>query len=146
METGTWRVYLPFMIIKLPVRFKGSRGEKILWSLFDTGSAYSCIREDLAVGLGLLDELPVPMLFETASENNFIRATHRVSVNFELNDLILTDEFMVLSQLSEEAIIGVTTMQKWKLKLDFERDCVITNPKVAKLILKDLKRLQVVNI
>lgn len=124
----------------------GSRGEKILWTLFDTGSAYSCIREDLAIELGLLDELPMPMLFETASENNYIRATHGMQINFELNDLILTDEFMVLSQLSEEAIIGVTTMQKWKLKLDFERDSVITNPKVAKLILKDLKELQLVNI
>ncbi|HEX2629912.1 MAG TPA: retropepsin-like aspartic protease [Chitinophagaceae bacterium] len=133
------------MIIKLPVRFKGSKGEKILWALFDTGSLYSCIREDIAIELGKLDELPIPMLFETASENTFIKATHGMRINFELNDLILTDEFMVLSQLSEEAIIGVTTMQKWKLKLDFDRDAVITNPKVAKLILKDLKKLQLIN-
>ena len=119
------------MIIKLPVRFQGSREEKILWALFDSGSLYSCIREDLAKELGLLDELPDPMMFETASENNYIKATHDIHVSFELSDLILTDEFMVLSQLSEEVIIGATTMQKWKLKLDFERDCIITNPKVA---------------
>jgi hypothetical protein len=139
-------MYLQFMIIKLPVRFKGSKGEKVLWTLFDTGSLYSCIREDLAKDLALLDELPEPMMFETASESNFIRATHAIRINFELNDSYLTDEFMVLPQLSEEAIIGATTMQKWKIKLDFEYDSVIIDPKVAKLILKDLKKLQVVTI
>lgn len=113
-------------------------------TLFDTGSAYSCIREDLASELGLLDELPEPMMFETASENNYITATHAMRISFELNDLLLTDEFMVLSQLSEEAIMGVTTMQKWKIKLDFDHDTIFVDPKVAKFILKDvkLKKLQ----
>jgi hypothetical protein len=46
---------------------------------------------------------------------------------------------MVVPGLSEEAIIGVTTMQKWRIKLDFEHDTVIVDPKVAKLILKDIK-------
>jgi len=30
-------------------------------------------------------------------------------------------------------IIGVATLQKWRLKLDFERDEIIIDPRVTKL-------------
>jgi hypothetical protein len=52
---------------------------------------------------------------------------------------MLSDEFMVVKNLSEDAIIGVTTLQKWRIKLDFDTDSVEVDPKVAKAILKDLK-------
>lgn len=45
---------------------------------------------------------------------------------------------MVVPDLSEDAIIGVNTMQKWRIKLDFEHDSVIIDPTVSKLILKEL--------
>jgi hypothetical protein len=35
--------------------------------------------------------------------------------------------------LSEEIIIGAATMQKWRIKLDFEHDTVWVDPKVAKM-------------
>jgi hypothetical protein len=127
------------MIIKLPIPFKGSKGEEKLYALFDTGSTYSCIREDLAEKIGKMDELPEPMYFSTASENQYLKVDSGMRLNFELNDVILSDEFMVVPRLSEEAIIGATTMQKWRLKLDFEHDTVIVDPKVAKFILKDIK-------
>ena len=38
-------------------------------------------------------------------------------------------------ELSEEAIIGVATLQKWRIKLHFEHDKVIVDPKAAKLSL-----------
>jgi hypothetical protein len=40
---------------------------------------------------------------------------------------------MVVPGLSEQAIIGATTMQKWKIKLDFEHDQVTVDPRAAKL-------------
>jgi hypothetical protein len=43
---------------------------------------------------------------------------------------------MVIPSLSEEVIIGVNTLQKWRIKLDFEHDAVIVDPKVGKAILK----------
>ena len=48
----------------------------------------------------------------------------------------LYDELYVVPGLSEDAILGVSTFQKWKIKLDFEHDIVIVDPKVAKAILK----------
>lgn len=124
------------MIIKLPLSFRGSKGEQKLYALFDTGSTYSCIREDLAEKIGLLDKLPESRYFGTASENQYLKVESGMRLDFEINDLVLSDEFMVVPQLSEEVIIGATTMQKWRIKLDFEHEAVIIDPKVAKFILK----------
>lgn len=74
-------------VIKLPLRFEGSKKDKTLCTLFDSGANLSCI----------------------------------------------SDEFLVIPGLSEEAIIGAATMQKWRIKLDFENVRVIVDPKVAKL-------------
>ena len=45
---------------------------------------------------------------------------------------------MVIPGLSEDGIIGADTLQKWRIKLDFEHDAVIVDPKVAEAILKSM--------
>lgn len=127
------------MTIKVPISFRGSKEEIKLFALFDTGSTYSCIREDLAQKIGNAEKLPEPMYFSTASENQYLKIDYGMRLNFEIDDITLSDEFMIAPTLSEEVIIGVTTMQKWRIKLDFEHDTIIVDPKVAKLILKNLK-------
>jgi len=42
-------------------------------------------------------------------------------------------EFLVVPNLSEDAIIGVATMQKWRMKLDFEHDRVVVDPRLARM-------------
>jgi hypothetical protein len=42
----------------------------------------------------------------------------------------------VIPSLFEEVIIGVNTLQKWRIKLDFDNDTLIVDPKVAKATLK----------
>ena len=126
-------------IIKLPIRYEGSQGEKILYTLFDSGATSSCISADYVRGLSKLDRLRHTKLVSTASEGHFIEIKHRVTLDFYIDDIMLSDEFMVVPGLSEEAILGVTTFQKWRIKLDFEHDTVHVDPKVAKLMLKDLK-------
>ncbi|HUR67238.1 MAG TPA: retropepsin-like aspartic protease [Chitinophagaceae bacterium] len=128
------------MTIKLPLYFKGSKGEKTFYALFDTGSTFSCIREDLADSIGHLDKLPETRYFGTASENQYLKVEYGMRLDFDVNEINLSDEFMVVPQLSEEAIIGVTTMQKWRIKLDFEHDTVIVDPKVAVFILKPIRK------
>lgn len=39
----------------------------------------------------------------------------------------------MVPNLSEEAIIGAATLQKWRIKLNFEDDIVEVDPEVAKL-------------
>ncbi|MBK7807123.1 MAG: hypothetical protein IPJ51_12580 [Saprospiraceae bacterium] len=54
-------------------------------------------------------------------------------MDFYMDDILLSDEFLVIPGLSEEVIIGAATMQKWRIKLDFEHDKAIVDPKVAKM-------------
>jgi hypothetical protein len=50
-----------------------------------------------------------------------------------MDDVLLSDEFLVILGLSEEAIIRAATIQKWRIKLDFEHDNTIVDAKVAKM-------------
>jgi len=126
------------MVLKKTVHFEGSKGTADLRCLFDSGATYSRMRPDCASKLEEARPLPRALNVETASEGAFIRVESRVGLDFYLDNLRLTDEFMVVPSLSEEAIIGATTMQKWKIKLDFEREEVITDPRAARFILKRL--------
>ena len=47
--------------------------------------------------------------------------------------MLLSGEFLVIPGLSEEVIIGAATMQKWRIKLDFEHDQALVDPKVARM-------------
>lgn len=125
--------------IRLPLRYEGSKGEQTLFTLFDSGATFSYIHPDKVKKVSQLEKIRHPKLLSTAAEGHFIEIKHRVTLDFFIDDVPLSDEFLVVQGLSEEAILGVATLQKWRIKLDFETDSVIVDPKVAKLMLKDLK-------
>lgn len=120
-------------IIKHPLLYVGSRGEKHLYTLFDSGANLSCINPDFLEGI----EKPIPLgiirRLSTAGVGHYIEVKERVILDFYINDVLLSDEFLLVPSLSEEAIIGCATLQKWRIKLDFEHDQVVVDPKVAKL-------------
>ena len=120
-------------IIKQPLLFVGSKGEKRLYSLYDSGANLSCIHPDHVDELANKEHLGRTRLIGTASEGHYIEVTHRVILDFYMGDVLLSDEFLVVPGLSEEAIIGAATMQKWRIKLDFEHDTAEVDPKVAKM-------------
>jgi hypothetical protein len=76
------------------------------------------------------------MEIATAAVGSYLKISDRITVDFYYNDIRMSDEFMVIPGLSEDVIIGVNTLQKWRIKLDFEHDTVIVDPKVGKAILK----------
>lgn len=118
-------------IIKVPLLYVGSKGERTLYTLFDSGANLSCINEDF------LDTLEVPVSMgrvrkiATTAEGHYIEVHKAVRLDFYMNDVLLSDEFLVIKSLSEEVIIGAATMQKWRIKLDFEHDKAIVDPKVT---------------
>lgn len=120
-------------IIKHPLLYVGSKGEKTLYTLFDSGANLSCIHPDYIKDL----ETPIPLgrirKLATASEGHYIEIKEIIRLDFYINDVLLSDEFLVVPGLSEEAIIGAATLQKWRIKLDFEHDQVIVDPKAGKL-------------
>ena len=120
-------------IIKHPLLYVGSKGEKHLYTLFDSGANLSCINPDFIRDI----ETPIPLgiirQISTASQGHYIEVKEVIRLDFYINDILLSDEFLLVPELSEEAIIGAATLQKWRIKLDFEHDIVVVDPKVAKL-------------
>lgn len=120
-------------IIQKEIRLVGSKGEEEVTAIFDSGSTYSCIKPELAGRIEVILPLPEPMDFGTAEEKRKLTAKERVSLNFYIDGYRFSDEFMLIPGLSEQAIIGAATLQKWRMKLNFETDEVIIDPRVTKL-------------
>lgn len=57
-------------LIKLPLHFEESLGEKTIYTLFDSGTTYSCINPDLVKGLANTEKLFRPMEVDTAALGN----------------------------------------------------------------------------
>ena len=120
-------------VIEKEVKLAGSRGEKKVTAIFDSGATDSCIQPELARELEIVLPLPEPMDFGTAKEGESLRAKEAIRLNFYLNGYRFSDEFMLIPGLSEPVIIGAKTLQAWRLKLNFETDEVIIDPRVTKL-------------
>jgi hypothetical protein len=125
-------------VIEQRIRLVGSRGSRNVVALFDSGASYSIIQPGLARELAHLEQLPSPKHFGTAEKGRKVTAREGVRLDFRLNGSTLSDEFMVVPGITESVIIGAATMQKWRMKLDFEHDRVIIDPRVAKLRLLGL--------
>lgn len=120
-------------IIKNPLLFVGSKGEKNMYALFDSGANLSFINPEFVDELGNKESLGRIRKIATAAEGHYIEVKYVVRLDFYMNDALLSDEFLVVPGLSEEVIIGAATMQKWRIKLDFEHDLAIVDPKVARM-------------
>lgn len=90
----------------------------------------------MAQKLGHIEAMHKPIEFETAEEGRKITVKEAVRLDFYIEGIRLSDEFLIAENLSEEVIIGAATMQKWRLKLDFDQDRVIVDQMVTRLMLK----------
>jgi hypothetical protein len=120
-------------IIQKKIKLVGSKGEREVLAIFDSGASYSCIQPQIARELEFILKLPEPMEFGTAEQKTKLTATERVPLNFYIDGYRFSDEFMLISGLSEPVIIGAKTLQAWRMKLNFETDEVIIDPRVTKL-------------
>lgn len=117
------------------IKLSGSKGEIEKEALFDGGATYSIIQKGIASRLGILEKLRVPFKFGTAKKGINLIAKETLRLDFYIDNARFSDEFIVLNELTEEVIIGAATMQKWRLKLDYENEKVIFDPRVTKLII-----------
>jgi len=120
-------------VIEKELRLVGSKGERTVKAIFDSGASYSCIKPELAKELGMVEPLPEPMDFGTAKEGESLSAKEAIRLNFYIDGYRFSDEFMLIPNLSEPVLIGAKTLQAWRLKLNFETDEVIIDPGVTKL-------------
>jgi hypothetical protein len=120
-------------VIKLPLLFRGAKTEKSLQALFNSVVNLSYINPFFATELAIVNILDKEHFIPTLTKGHFIKITKSVRFKFYLHDMLLSHEFLVVPGLSKEAIIGAATMQKWRIKLNFEHDRVEVDPKVAKM-------------
>lgn len=107
--------------------------KKIYIHCLTAGANLSCLNPDFIKELETPISLGRVRKIATAGKGHFIEIKERVILDFYIHDILLSDEFLLVPNLSEEAIIGAATLQKCRIKLDFEHDTVIVDPKVAKL-------------
>lgn len=120
-------------VIQKAIVLEGNKKTEETQAIFDSGATYSCIQPELAERLETVLKLPRPMESGTAKNGEQITAFYRVNLNFFLDGLRFSDEFMVIPELSQPVLIGAATLQKWRMKLDFEHDQVILDPRVTRL-------------
>lgn len=120
-------------LIQEATLISGDRGSVEAQALFDTEASLSLIRRDLAERVGVPVRLPQPMRFEMGRAGEFLEVREQIALTFAVSGISLLDSFLVADDLSEEAIVGARTMQKWGIQLDPEHERVIVDPKVARL-------------
>ena len=134
------------MILEREVTMIGTRGERRCLALFDSGASYSIIRPDVAETIDTPIPLPDPenWVFETARIGVHMHASHVLRANFVFDDseARFSDEFIILDETTEELIIGATTMQKWGIKLDFDRETVEYRKTADRLRLIKLQNIE----
>ena len=97
-----------------------SGGTATARAVFDSGSHYTIIREGaLPAGTQVL-EYPTPRELRTAAQGGRLLVKGITHLVFTIGDKIIEDDAMVSATLSQEAIIGAGTMQKWDITLKNE--------------------------
>jgi predicted aspartyl protease len=120
-------------ILVKQVTLRGDKGQVELDGMFDTGATYSVIRKDIAEQIATVIPLDEPIVLRTAEQGRQLTVTHRVVLTIWLNGYRLSDEFLVLEELSRPALIGAATMQKWRMRLDMANEKVIVDPTATEL-------------
>ena len=120
-------------ILVKQVTLRGDKGQVELDGMFDTGATYSVIRKDIAEQIATVIPLDEPIVLRTAEQGRQLTVTHRVVLTIWLNGYRLSDEFLVLEELSRPALIGAATMQKWRIRLDMANEEVIVDPTATEL-------------
>jgi hypothetical protein len=120
-------------IIERIIRLEGPLGEREVTALFDSGASVSCIRPELAKELEHPIPLRTPLLISTADKKNHLPVNEKVSLEFRIDGYRFWSEFFLVPDLSEEVIVGATTLQQWRFKLDFENEEVIIDPRVTRM-------------
>lgn len=128
--------YLEIMgLLVKRLKVVGDKGEQRLEVLFDTGASASFIRRDVVGGLATTLKLPSPEVYTLADGVGKLRVNETAVLYLYVNGIRISDNFIVAPRLSEPVILGASTLQKWRIKLDLENEAVIIDKRTARLLL-----------
>jgi hypothetical protein len=118
-------------LIRIPVLFETITGNKSLITLFDTETNFSCINNEVAQHFGEAIPLQSTRRIITTSSHRHKDISEIMILDFTINDVRFFDSFFLVEGLSEEIVIGASTIQRWKIKFDSYNNMVIVDPKAA---------------
>ena len=122
------------LIIKT-LRVAGDKGERRLEVLFDTGASASFVRQDAAEKIATTLKLPSPEAYTLGDGVGKLRVRETAVLYVYIDGVRISDNFIVAPRLSDSVIIGATTLQKWRVRLDLENERVIIDKRMARLLL-----------
>ncbi|MBI4947725.1 MAG: hypothetical protein HY840_15140 [Bacteroidetes bacterium] len=88
-------------------------------TLFDTGSFYTIVREDVLPETKFVYWYPVPDEFKTAVKGGKlqIKGVTRLTIEYN-NRKIVEGDILISSDINREMIIGAKTMQAWDIVIN----------------------------
>lgn len=110
---------------------RGTKARRQALVLFDTGASDCFIRSDIAHTIGTPAKLLVPRRFEMG--RGAVRVREEIEAIVTINGFRLYWHYLLISNLTEEVIIGADFFQRWKIKLDPEKEKIIIDPQRLKL-------------
>lgn len=122
-------------LIAKKLRVVGDKGERRLEVLFDTGASASFIRRDAVDPIATIVKLPSPELYTLGDGVGKLRVNETAVLYVYIDGVRISDNFVVTPRLSDQVIIGATTLQKWRIRLDLEKERVIIDKRMSRLLL-----------
>lgn len=110
---------------------KGPKGDRAVKALLDTGASNSFIRRE--VTLALADPIPLAHPVPVAFGQGEASIVEMFSCLLELDGYQMPWSFFVLPELTEELVLGADFFQRYKIKLDPEREDVIIDPQALRI-------------
>ena len=106
--------------IERRIMVKGDKGSATVTALFDSGSAKTFIRQDVADRLCTIQFHDMPIKITLADGHTTVNEIGLCVIKMEIEDHILDDVFHVLDiNDGKDLFIGVQTLQKFNLHLFF---------------------------
>lgn len=120
-------------LITKPVEVVGDKGRVIAQALFDTGASASFIRRKIAEEVSTIGKWPSPRTCILGDGKTPLRAQDVVTVDITIKGVTIFHPLIVVDEMGEEMIVGADMLQRWKMRLDPEREEVFIDPKVTEL-------------
>ena len=86
-------------------------------AVFDTGSFYSIVREDMVPSRAAIVNRATPRTFRTAAKGTTSTVTGKVDLVLTIGDKQIEGSAHVSPGLSQEMLVGAGTMQMWDLSI-----------------------------
>lgn len=107
--------------LKMPVLLSGDKDKVNASALVDTGASFSFVTRSVAEKIGTITMMPTPQKF-TLGNGGMIVINEQVTLEMQIEGLLIADNFMVIDQAPDEVILGLATMNKYRLRIDPARE------------------------